>query len=73
MKTISDYYGKTLRFVQPSIWKRAFELKDGERVIGTLTYPKFFSTRAEANIFDMKWEFYEPKWWKRLIEIPRRW
>lgn len=69
MKTFSDYFGKTLHFVQPSIWKRTFELRDGDQVIGTLTYPKFFSVRAEANIFNTKWEFYEPKWWKNLIEI----
>jgi uncharacterized protein YxjI len=69
MKTLSDYYGKTLRLVQPSIWKRAFELRDGDEIIGMLTYPKFFSVSAQANIFDTKCEFYEPKWWKNLIEI----
>jgi hypothetical protein len=69
MKTFSEYFGKTLLFVQPSIWKRSFELRDDHQVIGTLTYPKFFSVKAEANIFDTKWEFYEPKWWKNLIEI----
>lgn len=69
MKTLSDYFGKTLHFIQPSIWKRAFELRDGSQIIGTLTYPKFFSLRAAANIFDTKWEFYEPHWWKRVIEI----
>ena len=55
--------------IQPSIWKRAFELRDGNEIIGTLTYPKFFSVKADANIFDTKWEFYEPKWWRNLIEI----
>lgn len=69
MKTFSDYFGKRLIFIQPSIWKRSFELKDGDEVIGTLTYPKFFSVKAEANIFETKWEFYEPKWWKNLIEV----
>ena len=69
MKTLSDYYGKTLQLIQPSLWKRAFKLKDGNEVIGTLTYPKFFSVRALANIFDTKWEFYEPHWWKRVNEI----
>jgi len=69
MKTFSDYFGKTLHFVQPSIWKRAFELKDGEQVIGTLTYPKVFSIGVEVKIFDKKWEFYQPTWWKRLISI----
>ncbi|NWF88402.1 MAG: hypothetical protein HXY50_02965 [Ignavibacteriaceae bacterium] len=69
MKTLSNYFGKTLNFVQPSIWKRNFELLDGNEVIGTLTYPKFFSVKAEAKIFDNSWEFYEPKWWKNLIEI----
>lgn len=69
MKTFSDYYGKTLHFIQPSIWKRNFELRDGNRVIGTLIYPKFFSVRAESEIFDIKWEFYEPKWWKQIVEV----
>ena len=69
MKTFSDYFGKTLLFIQPSLWKRTFELKDGNEIIGTLLYPKFFSVTAHANIFGTKWEFYEPKWWKNLIEI----
>jgi len=69
MKTFSDYFGKTLNFIQPSIWKRTFELRDGNEIIGTLTYPKIFSVRADANIFDTKWEFYEPKWWKNLVEV----
>jgi len=33
MKTLSDYYGKTLQLIQPSLWKRAFELRDGNEVI----------------------------------------
>lgn len=69
MKTLSDYFGKTLYFIQPSIWKRAFELRDGNEIIGTLTYLKFFSVRAVANILNTKWEFYEPHWWKRVNEI----
>jgi len=69
MKTLSDYFGKTLMLIQLSIWKRTFELRDGNEIIGTLTYPKFFSVKADANIFDTKWEFYEPKWWKNLIEV----
>lgn len=56
-------------FIQPSLWKRTFELKDGNEIIGTLSYPKFFSVTAHANIFGTKWEFYEPKWWKRVNEI----
>jgi hypothetical protein len=69
MKTLSDYFGKTLHFIQLSLWKRTFELKDGDQVIGTLTYPKFFSVRAYAKIFDTNWEFYEPHWWRQLVEI----
>lgn len=69
MKTLSDYFGNTLNFTQPSIGKRSFELRDDKEVIGTLSYPKFFSVRAEVKIFGRKWEFYEPKWWKQLIEI----
>jgi hypothetical protein len=69
MKTFSDYFSKTLLIVQPSIWKRTYELKDGDKLIGTLTYPKFFSVAGHAIIFDTKWEFYEPKWWKQLVEI----
>jgi hypothetical protein len=69
MKTLSDYFGKTLLLVQPSIMKRVFELRDGNEIIGTLTYPKFFSVQADVKIFDTKWEFYEPRWWRNIIEI----
>ena len=69
MKTLSDYFGKTLMLIQPSIWKRSFELRDGSEVIGSLTYSKFFSVKADVKIFDTKFEFYEPKWWKNIIEI----
>jgi len=69
MKTLSDYFGRTLLLVQPSIMKRLFELRDGNEIIGTLTYPKFFSVAGQANILDTKWEFYEPNWWKQLIQI----
>jgi hypothetical protein len=69
MKILSDYFGKTLQFIQPSIWKRTFELRDSGQVVGTLEYSRFFSVKAEANLFGTKWEFYEPKWWKQLIEI----
>lgn len=68
MKTLSEHFGKTLQFIQPSIWKRSFELRDANEVIGTLVYPKFFSVKAEVNILDTKLEFYEPKWWKNLVE-----
>lgn len=69
MKNLSDYLGRTLQFTQPSIWKRAFELRYGSEILGTLTYLKTLSTKAEAKIFDKNWELYEPKWWKNLIEI----
>jgi len=69
MKTFSDYFGKTLNFIQPSIWNRSFELRNDNQLVGTLEYPKYFSVKADANIFGEKWEFYEPKWWKQLIEI----
>lgn len=69
MKTLSDYFGKALLFIQPSLWKRSFELRDGSEVIGSLTYPKFFSIKADVKIFDKELEFYEPKWWKNLVEI----
>jgi hypothetical protein len=69
MKTLSDYIGRTLQFTQPSIWKRAFELRYGSEILGTLIYPKTFSLKAEANIFNKNFEFIEPKWWKNLIEI----
>lgn len=69
MKTLSEYFGKPLLFIQPSIWKRSFELRDGNENIGTLSYPKFFSVKADVKIFDKELEFYEPKWWKNLVEI----
>lgn len=69
MKTLSEYYSKTLHLIQPSIWKRYFELWDDKEIIGTLFYPKYFSLKADVKIFNSEYEFYEPHWWKNLIEV----
>lgn len=74
MKTLSDYIGKELIFLQPSLMKRFFELRLEDKVIATVNYPKFLSTTAVSDGEFGKWEFYKKNFFSlnRLIKEETR-
>ena len=69
MKTISDYIGQTLKFVESAIIKQNCELKAGEEVIAKIRSPKFLSSLMAVDGSLGKWEFYRPSFWKSAIAI----
>jgi len=69
MKNLSSFYGKQLEFAQPSVWKTYYELKSENEIIGTVKKIKKFSFQLEINIFDNKWIFYRPSFWRSEIAI----
>lgn len=69
MKTISEYFGQTIRLTQPSIFKHYYELRAGDELIASLVQPKFFSTNTETSGSLGEWEFYQPGFWRSDIEI----
>jgi hypothetical protein len=51
MKLLSHYLGEQLQIMQPSIWKRVYELRTHESVLLTMSYPKWFSNLAVVTGF----------------------
>ena len=72
MKTLSQYRTEQIQLVQPSIWKRVYQLRSGETVLMTMTYPKLFSTLAVVEGFGKTWEFQKPSIWKSNLEIKKK-
>jgi hypothetical protein len=72
MKTLSQYKHEQLQLVQPSIWKREYQLRTKDSVLFTMTHPKFFSTNATVEGFGETWEFIKPSIWKSNLEIKKK-
>jgi len=72
MRKISDYIGNELLIFQKSIWKREFELRSGDELIASMSYPKFFSNLTELTIQNEKYEFYRPKFFSRDVDIKKK-
>ena len=69
MKTISEYLEKPLAVVQPSIWKKSFELKYEDEQLCSISFPKTFRSKLVVEMFSGKWEIYQPGFWSSLIMI----
>lgn len=72
MKRTSDYIGLELFIFQKSIWKREFEIKYENELIGFLRYPKIFSDLAEIEMHDSKLEFYRTSIFSRNVDIRKK-
>jgi hypothetical protein len=72
MKTLSQYKSEQLQLIQPTIWKRIYQLRTPDAVLLTMTYPKFFSTLAVVEGFGETWEFQKPSIWKSNLEIKKK-
>ncbi|MFA6455607.1 MAG: hypothetical protein WCW40_02205 [Bacteroidota bacterium] len=72
MKTLSSYQNQQLQIVQPSIWKRVYQLRTTEEVLLTMTYPKLFSATALVEGFGEVWEFQKPSIWRSNLEIKKQ-
>jgi len=69
MKPISDYLGEKLFFDQPSMFKRFYELRANDGVIGSMQQKGFFGMKWDSSIQNKNWEIYKPSIWRSLFEI----
>ncbi len=69
MKNLSYYYGKQLELIQPSVWKTYYELKSKNEIIGTIKKIKKFGFQLEISMFNKKWIFYRPSFWRSEIAV----
>jgi hypothetical protein len=69
MKNLSGYYGQKLELIQPSVWKTYYELKGNNEIIGTIRKIKTFGFQLEIAMFNKKWIFYRPSFWRSEVAI----
>lgn len=70
MKLISEYIGERLWFIQPSIWKRIYELRVNEELIGTMQQRGvFLGIKWVVIIQNKTWEIYKPSFWRASLDI----
>ena len=64
LKTLSDFYGKTMVIIQTSFTKSSYELKDGDELVSTLEIKKILGRQAEISYYDNVWEVKKEGFWK---------
>ncbi len=72
MKSLSQHRTEKIQLVQPSIWKRIYQLRANDEVLLTMSYPKLFSSTALVEGFGETWEFSKPQWWRSNLEIKKK-
>lgn len=69
MRTIESVIGRDLRWVQTSIFKQEFELRNMNTVVAKLSLPHIFSEGARAESADGCWKFTRKGFWKTTIAV----
>jgi hypothetical protein len=69
MKILSELAGETIFIHQTSIWKKIYEIKYGDELLGTIRKKKVFSSGLIVKIFNVEWEIYRPNFWLSEIAI----
>lgn len=61
--------GTELQWIQPSAFRRRYELRFQEKVIARLEFPSFFSTQAKADSEEGCWMFQRSGFLNPKVEI----
>lgn len=69
MKPLSDYAEKNIKFSQTSIFKRFYELRAGDELMGTMQQKGFWGMKWDVTILDRNYEIVKPSCWKTTLEI----
>jgi len=64
--------GNRLSWSQPKTLQRAFELRDGDRLIGTLSFVSLWGSLAEASMAAGEWTFKRVGFFRTRITVRRR-
>ena len=69
MKKLSDYLGEELSIARVSVFKREFEFRSSNELIGKMYFPKFFSLSAIVEGFEDKLEIKSTSFWRSELGI----
>jgi hypothetical protein len=67
MKNIESMVGRELQWVQPSFFKRMYELRSGDIVVAKMEWAKFLGMAVKAESADGCWMFDQKGLWKSQI------
>jgi hypothetical protein len=72
MRTLASIIDHELAWNQPGAFKSQFELRFGDELVGTLRFPKFLRSLAEAETGDGHWTFQRVGFWKKrtVVRVP---
>jgi len=60
---------RTVRWVQPKVFRRAYELRAGEQPVGSLQFEKTLSSLATAKLAAWEWGFEREGLWSRRLRV----
>lgn len=66
---LSEIAGKQILLVQPSVFKRYYQILFEDEVIGEIKSLKWYSFSIEVNCFGGSWIIYKPSFWRGTWEI----
>lgn len=69
MSRLASFVGIPLRVLQPSIWKKQYELRSEDQLIGTLRFPRIFRQEAVGECEEGRWILRERGLFKRTIHV----
>jgi len=69
MKLLSEYLGENILIAQTSVFKRNYEIRANEELIGTIQQKGFFGMTWDVDIQNKKWEIYKPSCWRSALDI----
>ncbi len=72
MKPFSERINVETTIVQPTFFKRVFELRTSEELLWTMKFPKIFSSLAEIEGLEQQWEIYKPSIWRSTVEVRQK-
>jgi hypothetical protein len=69
MKTIAEFAGKPLQWLQPRALKMEYELRSGEEIVGTLRFRSSLGTFATGQSGEGGWTFKRVGFWQTRATV----
>ncbi|MBI3005797.1 MAG: hypothetical protein HYY49_10345 [Ignavibacteriales bacterium] len=69
MRTIVSMVGRELQWIQPSIFRRSYELRSADILVAKLEWLKFFGMAARGESAEGAWIFDKSGIWKPTIAV----
>jgi len=68
-KSMRDLAGRELRWTQPGVMRREYELQDGGETIAALRFESAFGSRATAESPEGTWTFKRVGFWQPRVTV----